>query len=79
MKLRSFAGGAANQNPTHPFFADMVQYSKTGMTNPVYNYYAMNLFIVEGIDISTVNGLPATAGVANRPGVDSVFSYDITC
>ena len=76
MKLRSFAGGAANQNATHPFFADMVQYSKTGVTNPVYNYNAMNLFIVEGIDISTTTNLPATAGVANRPGVDSVFSYD---
>ena len=76
MKIRSFAGGAVNQNATHPFFADLVQFSKTGMSTPVYNYNAMNLFIVEGIDISTVTGSPATAGVANRPGVDSVFAYN---
>lgn len=76
MKIRSFVGGAANQNTSHPFFTDLVQYSKTGMTAPVYNYNAMNMFIVEGIDISTVDGLAKTAGVANRPGVDSVLAYN---
>ncbi|WP_395052628.1 hypothetical protein [Flavobacterium sp.] len=75
-KLRSFAGGAANQNTTQPFFADMIQYSKTGMTNPKYDYNAMNLFIVEGIDISTTTSLAQTAGVAYTPGIDSVFAYN---
>ncbi len=76
MKLRSYAGGAANQNTTHPFFSDIVQYSKTGMSSPLYDYNAMNLFIVEGIDISTTTSFAQTAGVANRPGIDSVFAYN---
>lgn len=75
-KIRSFAGGAQNQNATHPFFADILQYSKTGMTTPVYDYKAMNLFIVEGIDISTTTNNAQTAGVAYTPGIDSVYAYN---
>ncbi|WP_396211628.1 hypothetical protein [Flavobacterium sp.] len=76
MKIRSFNGGAQNQNAAHPFFSEMVQYSKTGMTNPVYDYNAMNLYIVEAIDISTVNSSAQTSGVANRPGINSAFAYN---
>lgn len=76
MKIRSFAGGAPNQNTSHPFFNDLVQYSKTGMTSPVYDYNAMNLYIVDSIDISTATLFAQTSGVANRPGVNSVYAYN---
>lgn len=76
MKIRSFVGGALNQNTAHPTFAELVQFSKTGLSTPVYDNFAMNLFIVEGIDFSTTTNQPATAGVANRPGVNSVFAFN---
>lgn len=75
MKIRSSVGGAFNQNTTHPLFNDLVSYSKT-MTNPVYDYSAMNLFILEKIDESTTTLQTQTAGVANLPGVNSAFSYN---
>lgn len=78
MRIRSSAtSGLPNQNIANPFFADLVQYSKTGMTSPVYDYNAMNLFIVEGIDFNTATPFtPRTAGVAYTPGIDSVFAYN---
>ena len=49
MKIRSSVGGAFNQNTTHPLFNDLVAYSKS-MTNPIYDYNAFNLFILEKIN-----------------------------
>ena len=61
-------------SPSDPTFTAMIGYSKTGMANPVYDYNAMNLFVVDKIDKKMSTGLAQAAGVAYIPGIDSAFS-----
>jgi hypothetical protein len=75
MKVR--AANFPNSNLSHPTFAQLLDYSKTGMTNPVYDYEAMNLFIVEGLDYNTLSPYePRVAGAAPMPGIDSIYGYN---
>lgn len=61
-------------SPTDPTFTAMIAYSKTGITNPVYDYAAMNLFVVDKIDKKISTGVAQVAGVAYIPGIDSAFT-----
>lgn len=75
MKIRN--GNWPNSNLTHPTFNDLIEYSKTGMANPVYDYNALNLFIVEGINYTTLSPFNTrTAGIAKMPGIDSVYGHN---
>lgn len=73
MKLNSQTG-VSSISTTQPTFTDLINYSKTGMSNPVYDFNAMNIFIIDKLD-ENINTLVAqTAGVAYRPGVDCAFT-----
>lgn len=75
MKVR--AANFPNTNLTHPTFDQLLEYSKTGMTNPVYDYEAMNLFIVEGLDYNALSPYNTmVAGAAKMPGIDSIYGYN---
>lgn len=75
MKVR--AANFPNSNLSHPTFAQLIEYSKTGMTNPVYDYEAMNLFIVEGLDYNALSPYePRIAGAATMGGIDSIYGYN---
>lgn len=75
MKVR--AANFPNTNLSHPTFNQLIEYSKTGMTNPVYDYNAMNLFIVEGLDYNVLSPYNTmVAGVGKIPGIDSIYGYN---
>lgn len=75
MKVR--AANFPNTNLSHPTFDQLLEYSKTGMTNPVYDYNAMNLFIVEGLDYNALSPFNAMlAGAAKMPGIDSIYGHN---
>lgn len=75
MKVR--AANFPNPNLSHPTFEQLLEYSKTGMTNPVYDYNAMNLFIVEGLDYNALSPFNSrVAGAAKMPGIDSIYGYN---
>ncbi len=75
MKVR--AANFPDTNLSHPTFDQLLEYSKTGMTNPVYDYNAMNLFIVEGLDYSTISPFnPMVRGAAKMPGIDSIYGHN---
>lgn len=75
MKVR--VANFPNTNLTHPTFEQLLEFSKTGMTNPVYDYNAMNLFIVEGLDYSTISPFNSMVrGAAKMPGIDSVYGHN---
>ena len=61
-------------SPSNPTFTAMINYSKTGMTSPVYDYNAMNLFVVDKIDKKISTGAAQVSGVAYVPGIDSAFT-----
>jgi hypothetical protein len=63
-----------NVSPSDPTFTAMINYSKTGMANPVYDYNAMNLFVVDKIDKKVSTGAAQVAGVAYIPGIDSAYT-----
>jgi hypothetical protein len=75
MKVR--AANFPNTNLSHPTFNQLIEYSKTGMTNPVYDYNAMNLFIVEGLDYNVLSPYNTMVNAAAKmPGIDSVYGYN---
>lgn len=75
MRIRSYVGASSGQNPSNPLFDGLVQYSKT-MSNPVYDYNAFNVFIVEGIDMNESGSITYTSGYGKYKGVDSGYSYN---
>lgn len=75
--MRVRVANFANTDLSYPTFDQLLDYSKTGMTNPVYDYNAMNLFIVEGLDYSTLSPYNImVAGAAKMPGIDSIYGYN---
>jgi hypothetical protein len=74
MNIRSFNNAYTNQ-VAGLTFAQLVAFSKTG-ASPVYDNFAMNLFIVEKIDSIIGQTIPATSGYTSGPSVDSVYGYD---
>lgn len=63
-----------NVSSSDPTFTAMIDYSKTGMSIPVYDSSAMNLFVVDKIDKSITSGAPQVAGVAYLKGIDSAYT-----
>lgn len=75
MKVR--AANFSNANLSHPTFDKLLEYSKTEMTNPVYDYNALNLFIVEGLDYNALSPYQSrVAGAAKMPGIDSIYGFN---
>ena len=73
MKINSETG-AINISPSHKTFTELVNYSKIGTSEPVYDENAMNLFIVDMLDQDMTSLQAKAAGVAYLPGVDSAFT-----
>jgi hypothetical protein len=74
MLINSQTGAVNVSTATLHTFSELITYSQTGMANPVYDYNAMNIFIVDKLDEHSTTLQAQTAGVAYRPGVNSAFT-----
>lgn len=72
-KLRVFPGSSLNQNASHPVFQDLITYSKTGITPAVYDNNAFNIYVVDGLDYSTIDNQIQIDGAAGFIGRNCVM------